>query len=234
MPANRVESVERALTILNQFLNTPEGLSLKQIAERTGYYKSTILRLCGSLEAYGYLRRDADGRFHLGETPTRLAAHQADSLNLEPLIRPVLHALVKETGETASFYVADGDERICRYRENSRRAIRHHIDEGVRLPITQGASGMVLRAFDPHRNPDSALDVVAREGFFYSVGERDPDLASVAAPVRQANGTLLGALTLSGLRTRFNPDRRDGLTRAVCRRAKSLGRTIERTLRNTR
>jgi DNA-binding IclR family transcriptional regulator len=231
LPANRVEAVERALTILNQFLDAPGGLSLKQIAERTGYYKSTILRLCGSLEVYGYLRRDTEGRFHLGETPARLAAHQAESLNLEPFIRPALHALVKETDETASFYVADGAERICRYRENSRRAIRHHIDEGVRLPITQGASGMVLRAFATRREGDPDLDRVAGDGFFYSVGERDPDLASVAAPVRQSDGTLLGALTLSGLRTRFGSDRREQLTRAVCQRARSLGRTIDQTLR---
>ncbi|NEU36602.1 helix-turn-helix domain-containing protein, partial [bacterium LRH843] len=56
-----VAAVERALAILDCFESDQESLPLKTIAQKTGLYKSTILRLCVSLESYGYLRRREDG-----------------------------------------------------------------------------------------------------------------------------------------------------------------------------
>jgi DNA-binding IclR family transcriptional regulator len=55
--------------------------------------------------------------------------------------------LVEATQETASFYIRDGDQRICGYRLNSPRSARHHLDEGVRLPLGRGATRRVLLAF---------------------------------------------------------------------------------------
>jgi len=60
MATDRVEAVERALGILGAFTAEQGALSLRELAGATGLYKSTILRLCGSLEHFGYLRRDAD------------------------------------------------------------------------------------------------------------------------------------------------------------------------------
>jgi DNA-binding IclR family transcriptional regulator len=63
----RVESVERALTLLEAFGGGGESLSLNDLATATGFYRSTILRLAASLQRMGYLHRDADGRFRLDE-----------------------------------------------------------------------------------------------------------------------------------------------------------------------
>lgn len=52
-----------------------------------------------------------------------------------PHVRPVLRALVEATNETASFYVRDGDERVCVMRHEAPRQIRHHVDEGAALPL---------------------------------------------------------------------------------------------------
>ncbi|RTL67516.1 MAG: IclR family transcriptional regulator, partial [Hyphomicrobiales bacterium] len=62
----RVESVERALTILDAFGDGTPRLALGELAARTGLYRSTILRLAASLERFGYLNRDEDGAFRLG------------------------------------------------------------------------------------------------------------------------------------------------------------------------
>ncbi len=71
--AQRVEAVERALAILDCFDEAHLTLSLSEIANRSGLYPSTALRLCGSLERGHYLRRDEDGRYRLGSTIQRLA-----------------------------------------------------------------------------------------------------------------------------------------------------------------
>ena len=60
-----VESVERALRLLEAFNMGDNGLALKQLAQRTGLDKATILRLSVSLEKFGYLTCDYEGIFHL-------------------------------------------------------------------------------------------------------------------------------------------------------------------------
>lgn len=204
MNEQRVEAVERALSLLDSFQEDRSALSLAELAEITGMHKSTILRLAGSLQRFGYLIRNEDGVFRLGPTVQRLGNIYGKSLNLEAVIRPELERLRTETGETASFYVRDGKKRICLYRDNSTRAARHHLDEGVLLPLETGASGHVLRAFSTHRA--AAEQAIRDTGYAVSLGERDPDLAAIAVPLIDDKGGLLGALTVSGIITRFTAD----------------------------
>ncbi|HEX7125844.1 MAG TPA: IclR family transcriptional regulator [Thermodesulfobacteriota bacterium] len=197
-----VEAVERALAVLEAFAPGDARLSLAQLAERTGLYKSTILRLSASLERFGYLRRDGEGYFRLGPTLWRLGALYQRSFDLADVVRPMLARLVAELGQTAAFYVRDGDRRICLFRNNSPSPTRHHVEEGASLPVDQGASGRILLAFGGA--PGARYDEIRRKGVYTSYGERDPDAAAVAAPVFDAAGGLVGAISVSGLRTHFD------------------------------
>lgn len=196
----RVEAVERALSILTVFNEGREALTLHQIAEQTGLYKSTILRLAASLERFGYLRRGADGLFRLGPAVWRLGALYQRGFHLGIWVRPILERLVAETTETAAFYVREGDARVCLFRRNSNHATRHHLDEGTHLPLDRGASAHVLRAYSGE--PGALHDEVRARGWCISYGERDPSTAAVAAPVFGHGGAFLGALGITGLRTR--------------------------------
>lgn len=200
--ANRVEAVERALVILDAFVEGGEILSLAALAQKTRLHKSTILRLAGSLQRFGYLRRDDNGHYRPGPSLWRLGNLYRRGFDLGEQIRPELRRLVEATQETASFYVKEGDERVCLYRLNSPRPIRHHLDEGIRLPIDRGAAGRVLMAFSGAVGP--LHDKTRALGHHASIGERDPMIAAIAVPVLDGRGTLRGALTLSGLRARFD------------------------------
>ena len=197
-----VESVERALSILLSFRQAGEKLSLAEMAQRTGYYKSTILRLAASLERKGFINRNPSGAFELGREIPRLATLYACPFDLEKVVRPILIDLVEKTRETAAYYELDGGERICRYRENSPLIIRHHLEEGARLPLNLGAGGRVLAAFSDLKN--SAHQIVREQGWCISIGERDPDAAAVSVPAFDTGGRLWGALSVSGLRSRFS------------------------------
>lgn len=220
MAQDRVESVERALSILEAFSQTRARLSLAELAEETGLYKSTILRLAASLERYGYLARDDDGSFRLGPSLWRLGASYRRTFALDDKIRPVLRDLVASTGETASFFVRDGNERLCLYRENSPEAARHHLDEGVRLPLERGAAGRVLLAYSGSR--DEAAKEVLQAGHAISVAERSPDVAAVAVPVFGLYGDFKGALSVSGLVSRFDGEARKGALNLLERIASDL------------
>ena len=198
----RVEAVERALRLLDCFGEERDALSLKELADLTGLYKSTILRLAASLERFGYLSRSDDGLFRLGPTLWRLGALYRRRFDFAPHVRPILERLADATGESASFYVRDGDMRVCLLRHNSRQAVRHHLDEGTHLPLDQGAPGHLIRAYTDRGDPDTT-EILAR-GHTVSLGERDPDIAAIAVPVHGRNGRFAGALVVSGVRSRFD------------------------------
>ena len=205
MAKDRVEAVDRALTLLEAFHEPGEQLTLAQLSERTGLYKSTILRLAGSLQHFGYLSRDPAGIFRLGASLWRLGSlYRRDFLPAE-LVRPVLQKLADEAGETASFYVREGDERVCLYRENSRQALRHHLDEGARLPLDRGAAGRMLIAHGD--DPDGVFRKVKEAGFTVSLGERDPEVGAIAVPIIDRLGVCVGVLALSGPLGRFTPQK---------------------------
>ena len=215
-----VDAVARALAILKTFGPERGAMTLTEVAEATDLYKSTVLRLAATLEAEGFLVRGADRLFRPGPELWRLGALYQRGLDLGDLIRPTLHRLVDATGETASFYIADGDERICLYRVNSPRSVRHHLEEGQRLPIDRGAAGRVLTAF---RDPASSDGKKIRErGFYVSLGERDPEVAAAAVPVIDIQGRLRGALSVSAIRTRFDADARKAAIDVLKSEAKAL------------
>ena len=226
MAEQRVEAVERALSILETFEEGREVLALSELSARTGLYKSTILRLCGSLERFGYLTRGSDGRFRLGPGLWRLGSLYRKGFDLGEQIRPELRLLVDATEETASFYVREGDERICLYRLNSPRSVRHHLDEGVRLPLMGGATGRVLLAYGGE--PGDAYEAIRTDGFCVSVGERDPEVAAVAVPVIEAGNSLRGALSVSGLVTRFDQSARQRALEVLGQSARRLAQALPR------
>ncbi|MCC5986089.1 MAG: IclR family transcriptional regulator [Pararhodobacter sp.] len=213
-----VLAVNRALTILDVFRGTSGPLSLKEMSERTGLYKSTILRLLGSLETFGYVRRLDNGSYTLGPTLAELGAVYRGSFNLEVHVQPVLDRIVAETNENASFYVPEGDKRICLFRSEAAQMIRDHIRVGDALEATQGASGKAITAFQGGL-PHSAK---ADELMFSSIGERHPDMAAVAAPVFGMRGKLIGSLTISGPKNRFGPKERKTYSRIALREAVAL------------
>lgn len=198
-----VEAVERALQLLEAFDDTQEAFELRELAARTGFSKPVIMRLAASLERYGYLRRDAQGRYLLGPSLWRLGARYRRNFSIEDVIRPILEEMVARTQETAAFYVRAGDRRICLYRQNSQRRARHHVEIGDQLPLNAGAAGHLILAYADAEGP--LYDEIRARGYHFSHGERDPDVSGIAAPVFRDRGEFVGALITSGLRTRIEP-----------------------------
>lgn len=196
-----VAAVDRALTILDAFTEADHSLTLTEISKRTGFYKSTTLRLAESLEKFGYLRRLEDGTFRLGPKPLFLGALYQKHFKTSEFVPQVLRQIVDELQEGATFFVRDEDKRVCIHRVESPRAIRDSIHEGSRLPLSVGASGHVILAFSGANGPN--YDKVRKELFACSMGERDPETAAIACPVFSVGQKLAGAISVSGPKYRF-------------------------------
>lgn len=199
--AGGVGAVNRALSLLAAFSRERPQLTLAQLAQITGLYKSTILRLAESLESFGYLQRSEEGVYAIGPASLRLASLYQTNLHPAEIILPVLRELVATTQESASFYVLAGDQRLCAYRVHSPRSVRDHISEGELLPLRQGAGGVILMAFSGARG--ARYEQARQDLFAVTRGERDTETAAIAAPVFGVKGKIEGALSISGPVHRF-------------------------------
>ncbi|MAY88181.1 IclR family transcriptional regulator [Arenibacterium halophilum] len=220
----KVEAVERALDILEAFADGTEKLTLKELTERTGFYRSTLLRLAASLERYAYLHRDEEGYFRLGPSLWRLGVIFHNSYRLETYVRPVLAHLTEQLDETSTFYVRQGNHRVCLYRHHARRMLRHHLEEGAMLPLDSGAGGHVLCAFTGE--PGDLYDQVRAQGYYISRGERDRTSSAIAAPVLGPKGELIGALSVVGLLERFDGDAGQEALREIRLQAQKLSEQL--------
>lgn len=219
-----VAAVDRAIALLEAFGADGAPLSLAELAARTGFVKSTVLRLAASLEHGRLLDRAADGRYRLGPTAARLGARYQASFRLGDHAMPVLEALSHATGESASLYVRAGDRRVCLHRVHSRQhQLLHFLEVGTQFPFDTGASGRVIQAYT---EPDGDPEVRGR-GVARSIRDRTIlQTAAVAAPVFGADGGFVGALSLAGPSVRFTEEALPGLEDAVVRAARELTRSL--------
>ncbi len=195
-----VAALERALTLLNVFDYNDQALTLHELAKRTGYYKSTILRFLASLIRFGCIQQLPDGRYQLGYTLLHWGSVYQASLRLENIVVPVLERLTQATGEGASYFRREGDVRLCLYRVDSHRSVRDHMHAGEILPLGMGAAGRALVEYEPDYSPKPSSPVRV------TVGEREPDIAAVAAPVYGPDHRVRGAVAISGPASRFTDE----------------------------
>lgn len=223
MEERGVDALERAFKLLECFGYDGESLSLAELSRRSELYKSTILRIAVSMERFGYMIRQPDGRYRLGPTLWRLGSQYLAHFDLGNLIRPELKALVEATTETTSYFVREGNTRVCLYHLNSPRAIRHHVADGQRLPLEVGAIGKLFCAYCDDLEGDPAI---VEAGYATSDGERDPEIAAIAVPVLDSKGNIRGALSVSGLITRFDMAKRMAVLPRLKQSASRLARTL--------
>lgn len=216
--------MDRALTILDAFSENDPTLTLAELAKRTGLYKSTLLRLAISLEKFGHLHRSPDGLYHLGSKLLLLGSLYQRHFRISDFVPPVLKQIVGELHEGASFYVRDGNQRVCLHRVDSRRAVRDSVHEGDRLPLNVGAAGHVLLAFS--NGSGERYEEIRRSLYSASFGERDPETAAVACPVFGLEQKFFGALSVSGPKYRIEALGVPRILPVLFKHARSLTRTL--------
>ena len=161
--------LDKAMVVLGSIEDGPR--SLGELQSATGLPRATAHRLATALEAHGLLRRDAEGRFELGPHLVTLGRAASGRFALIEAAMPVLKELRETTGESVQLFVREGDARRCVISLESPHGLRWIVPEGSLLPLDLGSSGRVLRG------------ETTRGGFIESVGEREPGVASVSAPI---------------------------------------------------
>ena len=230
--ATGVVAVTRALSLMEAFELGEPSLPLAELSRRTGMHKTTVLRLARTLAASQYMVPEEGGAWRLGPAAGWLGARYQSGFDVNNVVEPTLRALVLELGESASFYVREGDTRACVSRVEGPRSIRHHVRIGERLPLDRGSPGRVILAFSCAQG--EPYEAIRRRGYHLSMGEREAEVASVAAPVFGVGWRLLGSLCVSGPSSRLTVRKLEAYAQTVIRAANQLSYALAGTAPGTK
>jgi IclR family transcriptional regulator, acetate operon repressor len=208
------QSIDRAAQLLVLVVEGDGAASVGELAQRSGLPKSTVSRAVAALERRGLLQRDGARRgVRPGPVLLRLARRGVPDADLVDLAGPMLKSLGEVSGETINLAVPTplGVEHLAQV--DSRHFIGSTNWLGRRVEYSTTAVGKVFAAFGAappeleSAMSESVLETVRARGYALAVGELEPGLAAMAAPVRDAGGETVAALSISG------PDHRLTTTR---------------------
>jgi IclR family acetate operon transcriptional repressor len=230
-----VQSIDRAAAILRCFDARNPDLGISDLARATGLSTSTVHRLLLAMQENGLIRQTAHRRYGIGPLVAQLAHSGGIPAGLRDAAMPVLRALRDETEETAAVHeLMPTGQRVVLDQVESRHQLRRTYTEfGIPVPLPLGAPGKVLLAFSlwerqvevlaapleqvlPQTITDpvvlaAQLAEIRTKGFARSMSERTPGIRSVAAPVFDFSGQVIGCLSISGPEMRMPPERLEQL-----------------------
>ena len=197
--------LDKAALVLSALEAGPATLA--GLVQATGLARPTAHRLAVALEHHRLVTRDMQGRFVLGPRLGELASSAGED-RLLAAAGPVLTNLRDVTSESAQLFRRQGDLRICVAASERSSGLRDTIPVGSTLTMLAGSAAQVLLAWEEpermHRGLHGArfnasmLALVRRRGWAQSVGEREPGVASVSAPIRANGGKVVAAVSVSG------------------------------------
>lgn len=247
----QVPAVARAFEILELFLEHDE-LSQPEIVAHLGLPRTSVHELVGTLLERGYLARSstADRKVRLGMRTFELGSRYADRIDLAREGDAVARLTVAQCQETVQVMVRDGDHVLYVAKVDSTHSVRLVSTVGRRLPAHCTAGGKVLLAAMPHdeynrlfarkrslpamtantiTDPSTLraeLDRVRHEDIGWEYCESNEAVACVAAPVRDAAGDVVAAISTSVPIVRWSDEVKPQLAQTIRMGAQELSRRL--------
>jgi IclR family transcriptional regulator, KDG regulon repressor len=227
MPAEQLQTLNRAIAVLDCFTRENSELGVREIARMVNLSSSVTGRLLSAMKEMGILSQNPETRaYSMGARVLSWAEVYHSTLDLRNSALPAIKELHQTTRETISLYILDGNDRVCVERLESPQSVRIVTRVGRRLPLYAGSAGKVMLAFLPVERQEQILlstslvpltsktitdlAVLRRElkkvrdqGCAVSFGEWVDDAAGVAAPILDHQAKLVGAISISGPTSRF-------------------------------
>lgn len=225
-----VDSLATALRILDYFTIREPELSLRELSEKSGLYKSRIHRLCGTLVALGFLTRMPSSSYRLGPKLMTLGKIYENTNTLVTISRSIMKQLADVTGESVALFHLDGETSFCLAREYGSSSLVFSIQEGDNMDLHASAVGRILLSFGPEELPEKILSrpklekftsktitnpkklaeelsIVKKTGYAINRGEQELEVAAIAAPIFNYERKVESALAIVGPVQRFSVDR---------------------------
>jgi DNA-binding IclR family transcriptional regulator len=242
----RVGAVLRAVAAAE-----PTGASTTELGRLAGLARPTVHRLLVSLAEQHLVARDPkSGRWSLGPELYLLGVGAAYRYDVTDHARAVVTALAKETGESAFFSARRGDETVCVLSEEGSFPLRSHVlHVGIRFPLGVASAGLVILSHLSDRDVDAyfgrvrpesgwgpshaepairaRIAATRRHGYAVNPGLIVEGSWGVGAAVFDRSGRPAWALSLTGVETRFKPERHHELGTLLLEQAHLLSGRLQ-------
>ena len=215
-----IQSVSHALDILESFTRTEDELGVTVLSKKLGLHKNNVFRLLATLEHRGYIEQNkTTENYRLGPRTLQIGMIFFEQRECRRKARPIIEALASASGETTAVAVLRGNKVIYMDSVETTRTVRAISRIGSMLPAHCTAVGKVQLAFLPEAElerlyPDSQLTTltensiktrdaliselkkIAEKEYAIENEEADPDVRSVAVPIRDFSRTVIGAAAI--------------------------------------
>jgi DNA-binding IclR family transcriptional regulator len=220
-----IQAVANGFRLLEEFGGADAELGVTELSNRVGLHKNNVFRLLATLEQQGYVEQCTQTeRYRLGRACLTLGRAFAETRSLARFARPLLAKLAAETNESAHLGVLSGHEVVHLDGEQPEQLVATTLRTGQRLAahctalgkvLLAGKSATALALLDKERvrpgklvahTPATIVDrdkffehlrTVASQGWALDLEECAPGLCCVAAPVHDASGAVIAALSVS-------------------------------------
>jgi DNA-binding IclR family transcriptional regulator len=236
-----IQTVSRALDLLEQFQEGNAELGITDLSHLLNLQKNNVFRLVATLKAKQYIEiNDMNGKYRLGVKTRSLGQVAARLNNVANQTRPYLEE-IKQKSHEAAYYSVLKDGCSC-YLDGVESELPVRVSQriGSYRPLHCTAAGKLLLAFtepssqiDPWTQLDlkrftaatttdpvllrRELETIQLHGYAISDQEHDVGVVEIAAPVFDAHGALVGAISIVGPEMRLTPQRLDAeLIPLVC------------------
>ena len=228
-----IQSVDRAVTVLEILARTTEGVGVGDVATELGVHKSTASRLLSALEDRELVEQDGErGKYHLGFGVLRLASAVLGRLDLVGQARDVVQDVAASVGETVNIAVLRSHWAVNVDQARGPAAVVAQNWTGQLTPLYATSSGKVLLAhegassrrrlldaaglhrFTQHTHTTvgavlAELDRIVEIGYAVALEEYEDGLNAVAAPIRDHTRAVIASVSVSGPAFRLDQARID-------------------------
>lgn len=228
----------------------PRGASTTDVARRAGLARPTVHRLLSSLLAEGLIDRDSGtGLWSLGPELYLLGSIAATRYDISHYARDIVDDIARTTGESAFLSARRGDETVCLLSVEGSFPLRSHVlHEGIRFPLGVASAGLAILSHLPDRDVDAYFAHSSLEeawGIDHSEAAIRTRIAStrhtgfavnpalivegswgIGAAVFDTSGSPAWALSVTGVETRFRPERHAELGAVLIDQAHALSRRL--------
>jgi IclR family KDG regulon transcriptional repressor len=233
-----LKSVTNALRVLEALGNSHRGeaIGLSDLARQLGIGKSTCHRLLITLESRGFASQEqSTGKYKLGPKNIQIAGKYLEGTEISSLSKPILEKLVDKTGETAHIAVLDGKAALFVAKVDSDNPFRMMSHVGWRAPLHSCALGKVLLAFNrddsllgkiklsrhtkntitDRKRLLEELKEIRSNGWAIDDEEVQLGLRCYAAPIKNFEGEVVAAVSVSGPKVRSSPNIKEHVVQAA-------------------
>lgn len=228
---SKVQSLERALTLLNVLSEYPNGIQITRLAEQVGLSKSTVHRLLATLIDMNYVIKDAEtDKYKIGYQVIYISRNVLNNIELIPIAKPFLKHLSADVNETIHLCMEDRGEVVYIDKIESNQTIRMYSRIGSRAPMYCTGVGKVLlsgkndetfeeiaantefiaRTEHTIRSRDELkqeVETIKSQGYALDNIENEEGIRCIAAPIFDYTGKIIASFSISGPSSRITMDR---------------------------